>query len=113
LLLRCILDPQDLFYYHLPFVLALAAWEAHTRRRAPWLSVSSLVGLYVVFNVVGAADAHTWADFAGYLAVTLPLVAYLTLRVFGASRRDTPAGEPLQAPTCAAEPGGVRRTAVV
>ena len=82
-LLRCLLDPQDLFYYHLPFLLTLTAWESYTRRGAPWLSVSCVVGLYVVFDQIGAADAHTWAGFVGYLAVTLPLAGYLLARLVG------------------------------
>ncbi len=94
-LLRCMLDPQDLFYYHLPFVLALVAWEAHVRRGVPWLSVGALVLLYVVFNVVGASDAHTWAGFATYLAVTVPLTAYLLFRVLISSSRVATRAKPV------------------
>ena len=31
LLMRCVLDPGDHIYYHVPLVLALAAWEIETR----------------------------------------------------------------------------------
>ncbi len=86
-LLRCLLDPQDLFYYHLPFLLALTAWEGYTRRGAPWLTVSCVIGLYVVFDQINPADAHTWADFASYLAVTLPLGGYLMVRLLGRARQ--------------------------
>jgi hypothetical protein len=76
-LIRCVLDPQNLFYYHLPFVVALIAWEGYGRRRMPWLSITTLVLLYVVFEQVGAGNAHTWADFVAYMAVALPLGSYL------------------------------------
>lgn len=87
-LLRCLLDPQDLFYYHLPLVIALVAWEGYARRRTPWLSVSCLLLLYVVFDQIGPTDPHTWADFAGYLAVALPLAGYLIAQLLGRPSRS-------------------------
>jgi hypothetical protein len=96
LLLRCVLDPQDLFYYHLPLVLALIAWEAHARLRAPWISLSTLVFLYVVFNQVGPTNAHTWVDFLTYLAVTVPLGGYLLSRLIRSERHQRAAIARLQ-----------------
>jgi hypothetical protein len=78
-----VLDPQDLFYYHLPLIVALAAWEGYARRGAPWLTLSSLLLLYVVFDQISPADAHSWAGFWGYIAVTLPLGAYLLAQLLG------------------------------
>src|SRR6185503_8851056 len=43
LLLRCVLDPFDNPYYHLPFLFAFLAWEALTVRGVPM--VASLVSL--------------------------------------------------------------------
>jgi hypothetical protein len=82
-LLRCMLDPQDLFYYHLPLIIALTAWESYVRRGAPWLSISCLVLLDLVFTRIGAGGAHSWADFAAYLTVTLPLAGYLVIQLVG------------------------------
>jgi hypothetical protein len=82
-LLRCVLDPQDLFYYHLPLIVTLAAWEGYRRHGVPWLTLSSLVMLYVVFDQVSPADAHSWAGFCAYIVVTLPLVAYLFAELLG------------------------------
>ena len=82
-LLRCVLDPQDLLYYHLPLIVALAAWEGYARRGAPWLTLSSLLLLYVVFDQLSPADTHSWPGFWGYIAVTLPLGAYLLAQLFG------------------------------
>ena len=39
LLLRCVLDPFDNPYYHLPFLFAFLAWEALTVRGVPCRSV--------------------------------------------------------------------------
>lgn len=49
MLVRCWLDPWDVIYYPLPFIVALAAWEATVPRRAPILAV--------------VATAITWLDF--------------------------------------------------
>jgi hypothetical protein len=42
-LLRCVLDPWDVIYYHVMFLLALGAWEVLARARPAWpdTSVSS------------------------------------------------------------------------
>ncbi len=49
ILLRCWLDPWDVVYYPLPFIVALGAWEATVVRRAPLLAI--------------VATAATWLDF--------------------------------------------------
>lgn len=100
-LLRCILDPQDLFYYHLPFLLSLVAWESCSRRGVPWVSLGSLAALWVVFNEVGPVDPHTSADFVSYLAVSVPICCYLSVRLLGAPRaeRAAPTGQLLPAVT--------------
>jgi hypothetical protein len=46
LLLRCLLDPLDNDYYHAPFLLCLAAWEALRVRGLPVLTVLGVVGLW-------------------------------------------------------------------
>jgi hypothetical protein len=46
LLLRAALDPWDNVYYHLPFLLALLAYEAHTRR---WPVASTVFAVLVMF----------------------------------------------------------------
>jgi hypothetical protein len=39
--LRCVLDPWNISYYSLPFLLALVAWEIHAERRAPVLAMTA------------------------------------------------------------------------
>jgi hypothetical protein len=91
LLLRCLLDPSDHVYYHLPFVIALCAWEARTRGW-PLLSLLATAGLYAAFNPISGSVGLT-AQFATYLAVALPLLAALAGPALGfgarvSSRRD-------------------------
>jgi hypothetical protein len=74
-LLRCLMDPSDHFYYHLPFVVALAAYEARTRS-APVLALLATALLWFVFHTVsGVASLNV--QFLAYLAVALPLTAAL------------------------------------
>jgi hypothetical protein len=74
-LLRCLVDPSDHFYYHLPFLAALVAWESRTRG-APALALLATGLLWFVFHTV-AGVASLDVQFVAYLAVTLPLAAFL------------------------------------
>jgi hypothetical protein len=49
MLVRCLLDPLTNSYYHLPFLVSLAAWEGLRREGAPLLTVAAalLLGLTV------------------------------------------------------------------
>jgi hypothetical protein len=76
-LLRCVLDPVDNEYYHVPFLLALLAFET-TRRREfrglPPLTLFSVAGLWLTFDRLdlhGAAPALTNAVYLGWTAVVL------------------------------------------
>jgi hypothetical protein len=80
-LLRCLLDPCNHDYYQVPFVLALAAWEARTRGM-PLLALLSLGGFWAVFHPLAGTGSLT-LQFLGYLAVALPLAALLGAVVLG------------------------------
>jgi hypothetical protein len=74
-LLRCLMDPSDHFYYLVPFVVALVAYESRTRS-APVLALLATGLLWVVFHTVsGVASLNV--QFLAYLAVALPLAAAL------------------------------------
>ncbi len=50
LLLRCALDPWDNWYYPLPFLLALLAWEALTAQRPPVMAVVASFAAWFLFQ---------------------------------------------------------------
>jgi hypothetical protein len=77
-LLRCLLDPADFIYYQLPFVLALAAWEALSER-TPVLSAGAIAALWLVFN----RTYSTSNEYYSYLAITLPTLAVLCVPASG------------------------------
>jgi hypothetical protein len=97
LLLRCMIDPWNLVYYHLPLVIALAAWEARRGRDLPVLSLIATAACWLTFVVY---DAHTgYGPFFAYLAWTIPLAAGLAITLLRPSlRRDQAPARRLAAP---------------
>jgi hypothetical protein len=80
-LARCVLDVANNAYYHLPFLMALLAWEALRRERPP---VLSLAAASLVWITVVELPARVSPDLqaAAYLAWTLPAIAVLAWAVF-------------------------------
>lgn len=80
--LRCALDPWNVVYYHLPFVLALLAWETLCRPERPPVAALSVTALvWVTFQT-----APNWLspDMQSVVFVVwaLPLIAWLARSVF-------------------------------
>jgi hypothetical protein len=96
-LLRCMLDPSDHVYYHLPFVIALLAWESRARG-APILALLATGLLWLVFHTVSGV-AGLDVQFLAYTAVTVPFVVVLARTALGrtASRRDALPAQPAAA----------------
>jgi Glycosyltransferase family 87 len=85
MLLRCLLDPWDIAYYHLPFLLALVAWEVHERRGLPVLSLA--VTLLAWLTLAGLhGEVHPDVMAAAYLAWSVPLAALLAVRLWAPER---------------------------
>ncbi len=82
LLLRCTLDPSNVFYYHLPFIVALLAWETVKRRGPPLVS---LLTIAVLWGLLGHVFV-TGPLVIGYITFTVALSVYLTAVLFRASR---------------------------
>jgi hypothetical protein len=52
-LLRCVLDPLDNVYYHVPLFLSLLAWETlMPRRSVPFVTLLTAVALWLTFDVI-------------------------------------------------------------
>jgi hypothetical protein len=86
LLLRCVLDTWDAVYYPLPFLLALLAWEVdRPSHRPPVLALSSTVLVWISFQWL-PLHATPDAQAAFFLAWSLPLAAWLCLRLFSPGR---------------------------
>lgn len=85
---RCLLDPWTNPYYHLPFLLALLAWEVHGARRWPAFSVSAALFLQLLALV--PTDTSPDLVSAAYVAVALPAFAALALAVLAPRRARAP-----------------------
>jgi hypothetical protein len=81
LLARCVVDPLNLAYYAIPFVIALVAWESSERRGLPVVAL-------VASMVAWATTLHPAADPA--LACALYLAWSVPLALFLAAPRFTP-----------------------
>ena len=77
LLLRCVLDPWNIVYYELPFLLALLAWEALCRpERPPVLALAATFGVWATYRwapIVLSPDLQSIV----YVGWTLPLAGWL------------------------------------
>jgi hypothetical protein len=77
-LLRCVLDPVDMDYFHLPFLLALLAWEVTAGRLVHALPVATLAAaacLWLTFDALHGASP--WLVNAAYLAWTSAIAVHL------------------------------------
>jgi hypothetical protein len=81
---RCLLDPWNLGYYHLPLVLALVAWETE-KRRLPVIALSATVAIWLTFKTLELRTGM--APMLMYLAWTLPLGAMLVRELFAKPAR--------------------------
>ena len=101
-LARCVLDAANNVYYHLPFLMALLAWEALRREGPPVFSLVAVCVIWLTFQrlpLVLSPDAQCVA----YLAWALPALAVLTRVTF---RLGAPARAPsirIAAPAAAVE----------
>jgi hypothetical protein len=81
---RCLLDPWNLGYYHLPLVLALAAWETE-KRRPPVIALATTAAIWLTFKTFEIRTGM--APLFMYLAWTLPLGAMLARELFAQPAR--------------------------
>ncbi len=82
---RCLLDPWNNVYYHLPFLLALLAWEVHRGRRWPVASIGAAIAIRITMQLLpGVAGLDL--DAAAYLGWAVPAAAVLALGVFAPER---------------------------
>ena len=87
LLLRCVLDTWDAVYYPLPFVLALLAWEVGAAGAAPpVLALAAQRARVDQLPVAARCTSPPDAQAAFFLAWSLPLAAWLGLRLFSPAR---------------------------
>jgi hypothetical protein len=81
LLLRCVLDPGNQWYYQTGLVMALCAWEGLARSRLPLIALLAAAGYWAIFGRVVGLDEATLTS-AAYLGFSALLGAYLAAAAF-------------------------------
>jgi hypothetical protein len=95
-LLRCLLDPVDNAYYHVPFVVSLAFWEGLARRRAPLYAFLASAAIYfAIYKAHYVTDSIDLRN-AIYLLATVPFGVLLGAAVFRGRRTPSRARQELQ-----------------
>ena len=86
-LLRCALDPWNVVYYELPFILALLAWEGLCRPERP--PVGALLATVLTWVTFQSAPGWLGPDMQSlFFAVwALPFAAWMARTAFGAPAR--------------------------
>jgi Glycosyltransferase family 87 len=90
LLLRCALDPWDNWYYPLPFLVALLAWETLTAQRPPLVALVASFAAWVLFQwAVPSRGFSPDMQSLLFLLLTVPglIMIILTLYLPGAAER--------------------------
>jgi hypothetical protein len=80
MLARCLLDPWNSVYYHLPLIVALVAWEVLEGRGIPAVGLLTTGAVWLTF--VSYDAAYSTGPWVAYLAWTLPLAGYLAHRLY-------------------------------
>lgn len=110
LLLRCLIDPWNVVYYELPFVLALLAWEVHARPGVPAISVTVTLLCWVTLEQlpdVLSADLQAGAFLLWSVPLAFALLAHL-MRPLPAREAARRSGRDLQVADRAGSAAGGR-----
>ena len=89
LLLRCMLDPWNVVYYELPFLLALVAWEVHARDGAPVISLAAMLLCWVTLEPLTRMISPDLQAVA-FLAWSVPMALAMAVRLFDPERLRLP-----------------------
>jgi hypothetical protein len=81
LLLRAALDPWNNLYYHVPFLLALMAYEVRSGRM-PTLTIIYTLALLIVVPVSGFPPMSHDVRAAAYAVVVVPTIGWLAARLY-------------------------------
>jgi hypothetical protein len=82
MLVRCALDPWDISYYSLPFLIAFLVWESLSRNRPPVLALAASLISWFVFQGAAARGLSADAQAAIFLAVAVSAIAAIATALY-------------------------------
>jgi hypothetical protein len=82
--LRCVLDPWDISYYSLPFLLALLTWEGLSFQRPPVMSLVASLLAWFIFRGTSSAALNLSADAQAlvFAVVSIPSIMALAVPLY-------------------------------
>jgi hypothetical protein len=89
LLARCVFDTANNAYYHLPFLMALLAWEARTRETPPLFTLAASAWIWLSMDKL-RPDLAPDTQALLYLAWALPALALLAGALLGRPQAAQP-----------------------
>lgn len=96
LLLRCALDPWDMAYYPLAFLIVLTTWEAIRHRRLPVLSLMATLAAWFSIQEVAKPQLHLSPDMQAAIFLVVSVAGGVAIAVAlylpGVAERFAPAG---------------------
>lgn len=89
--LRCLLDPWDISYYALPFLVSLLSWEALTFARAPLITLGAAAASWYVFSGTSGSGFSADVEALVFALVSVPALLAVAAAVYapGAGRLMT------------------------
>jgi hypothetical protein len=94
LALRCVLDPWDVAYYALPFLVALLTWEVSRSARSPVVTLAATLAAWFVFRETTFTALNLSANGQAlvFTIVAVPALVALTVACYapGLGRRLVP-----------------------
>jgi hypothetical protein len=82
LALRCVLDPWDVSYYSLPFLLTLLAWETLSFNRPPVLSLVAAFAAWLILERTATLDLSADMQALIFALVSIPSMVALSLALY-------------------------------
>ncbi len=82
LALRCVLDPWDISYYALPFLLALVTWESLSFDRVPVLALLATFAAWMIFKQTAALGLSADVQALVFAMVSIPSVIVLSMALY-------------------------------
>ncbi len=89
LALRCVLDPWDISYYALPFLLTLVTWESLSFNRPPVLALMAAFAAWLIFQQTYRLNLSADTQAMVFAIVSVPSIIALNVSLYAPGVRQS------------------------